>query len=54
VLGELGYRVTVAPDGRLGLKVLEQLPAVDLLFTDVGLPGGLTAGATCSSSTTTR
>jgi signal transduction histidine kinase len=41
MLGELGYRVTVAPDGKLALKVLEQLSGVDLLFTDVGLPDGM-------------
>jgi signal transduction histidine kinase len=41
ILGELGYRVTVAPDGKLALKVLEQLAGVDLLFTDVGLPDGM-------------
>jgi len=42
VLGQLGYRVTVAPDGRLALSVLDQLSGVDLLFTDLGLPGGMT------------
>jgi len=41
VLSELGYRVTVAPDGKLALKALEQLSGVDLLFTDVGLPDGM-------------
>ncbi len=42
VLSQLGYRVTVAPDGRFALNALEQLSSVDLLFTDVGLPGGMT------------
>jgi CheY-like chemotaxis protein len=41
VLAELGYRVAVAPDGKLALKLLEQQPGVDLLFTDVGLPDGM-------------
>jgi signal transduction histidine kinase len=41
VLTELGYRVAVAPDGKLALKLLEQQPGVDLLFTDVGLPDGM-------------
>jgi signal transduction histidine kinase len=42
ILGELGYRVAVASEGHLALKVLEKLSGVDLLFTDVGLPGGIT------------
>jgi len=41
-LQELGYNVTAAPDGVSALRVLEQLPRVDLLFTDVGLPNGIT------------
>jgi len=45
VLGELGYRVNVAPDGTLALRVLEELAGVDLLFTDVGLPGGFNGRA---------
>jgi signal transduction histidine kinase len=42
ILRQLGYRVTVAADGRFALNALEQLSGVDLLFTDVGLPGGMT------------
>src|SRR5665213_2719239 len=41
MLCELGYRVLEAHDGQAALRVLEAEPAVDLLFTDVGLPGGL-------------
>jgi PAS domain S-box-containing protein len=40
-LGELGYRVLAASDGPSALRLLEAEPAVSLLFTDVGLPGGL-------------
>lgn len=40
-LRELGYQVTVAPDAHVALKVLEKLAGVDLLFTDVGLPNGI-------------
>jgi CheY-like chemotaxis protein len=40
-LRELGYRVLQAPDGAAALRLLEQEPAVRLLFTDVGLPGGM-------------
>ena len=38
---ELGYGVVEASDGNAALGVLEKQPAVRLLFTDVGLPGGL-------------
>jgi len=41
-LGELGYRVLQAADGPSALRLLEQEPDVDLLFTDVVLPGGMT------------
>jgi CheY-like chemotaxis protein len=41
VLRELGYQVTVAEDGPRALQLLEQMPTVDLLFTDVGLPHGM-------------
>jgi CheY-like chemotaxis protein len=40
-LEELGYRVLEAEDGHVALKLLEREPGVRLLFTDVGLPGGL-------------
>lgn len=42
VLQELGYRTLEAVDGASGLKILESnVQDVDLLVTDVGLPGGL-------------
>jgi PAS domain S-box-containing protein len=41
-LRELGYRVIEAHDGPSALSLLERQPHVDLLFTDVVLPGGLT------------
>ena len=41
VLGDLGYRVLEAADGAGGLDVLRSPAALDLLVTDVGLPGGL-------------
>jgi signal transduction histidine kinase/CheY-like chemotaxis protein len=40
-LKELGYRVHEAEDGPSAVRVLEALPRVDLLVTDLGLPGGL-------------
>ncbi|MES2902760.1 MAG: ATP-binding protein [Pseudomonadota bacterium] len=39
VLGELGYRALEAEDGAAGLALLESAPRVDLLVTDIGLPG---------------
>jgi CheY-like chemotaxis protein len=41
ILRELGYRVIAAPDGPSALRALEANTDVRLLFTDVGLPGGL-------------
>lgn len=40
-LNELGYRVLEAGDGRAALQVLREAEHVDLLVSDVGLPGGL-------------
>jgi CheY-like chemotaxis protein len=39
VLKDLGYRAIEANDGPSGLKILETDLRVDLLVTDVGLPG---------------
>jgi PAS domain S-box-containing protein len=41
VLDELGYSAIEAADGVSGLKVLRSDVRIDLLITDVGLPGGL-------------
>ena len=41
VLSDLGYAVLEAGDGRSGLKILESGTRIDLLLTDVGLPGGM-------------
>ncbi len=41
VLEELGYVALEAEDGKGGLKILESDRRIDLLITDVGLPGGL-------------
>jgi len=40
-LRDLGYRVLEAGDGRAALRLLREVPRVDLLVSDVGLPGGL-------------
>jgi CheY-like chemotaxis protein len=39
VLQDLGYRALEASDGPAGLKILQSRQHVDLLVTDVGLPG---------------
>ncbi len=39
VLHELGYETLQAPDGLSGLRVLQSLARIDLLVTDIGLPG---------------
>ncbi len=41
VLEDLGYTAITAADGVAGLKVLRSDARVDLLVTDVGLPGGM-------------
>ena len=41
VLEEAGYRVLAAGDGAAGLRLLEGGARIDLLVTDVGLPGGM-------------
>lgn len=40
-LAELGYACLEAADGAAGLRILQSNANVDLLITDVGLPGGL-------------
>ena len=41
-LRELGYRVIAARNGAEGLAAAGALSRIRLLFTDVGLPGGMT------------
>jgi PAS domain S-box-containing protein len=41
ILRELGYSVLAAPNGKAALGVLARHPEIRLLFTDVGLPGGM-------------
>lgn len=40
-LGGLGYHVLQAGDGKTALALLKQEPTIDLIFTDVVLPGGV-------------
>ena len=41
VLTELGYQTIEAKDGAAGLRVVQSTARIDLLITDVGLPGAL-------------
>jgi PAS domain S-box-containing protein len=41
MVGDLGYSVLSAPDGASALRLLDSNRGVILLFTDVGLPGGM-------------
>ncbi|MBD3837007.1 GAF domain-containing protein [Brevundimonas sp.] len=40
-LGEAGYHVIEAPDGPAALEILQSGRRIDLLISDVGLPGGM-------------
>jgi PAS domain S-box-containing protein len=54
-LRELGYRVLEAHDGPSALRLLErQEGSVDLLFTDVVLPGGMTGAVLAAQARTMK
>ncbi|MEQ1490948.1 MAG: ATP-binding protein, partial [Terricaulis sp.] len=42
ILSTLGYRVIVANDGPSALEIMQRDDTVELLFTDVVMPGGMT------------
>ncbi|MDX1482918.1 MAG: ABC transporter substrate-binding protein [Alphaproteobacteria bacterium] len=44
LLTALGYGIVEAADGHSALRALEKAPRVNLLFTDVVLPGGMNGG----------
>jgi len=54
VLEEAGYRVLEASDGATGLKILQSERHVDLLITDVGLPGGFNGRQVADAARQTR
>ncbi len=54
VLQEAGYRVLEAADGPAGLKILQSDARVDLLITDVGLPGGFNGRQVADHARQTR
>jgi DNA-binding response OmpR family regulator len=45
VLKDLGYRVLEAPDAMEAFRLILDRGGIDLLFTDVGLPGGVNGHA---------
>ncbi len=53
-LSDLGYHVLEAIDGASGLALLDATPEVDLLITDVGLPGGLNGRQVADAARTHR
>jgi CheY-like chemotaxis protein len=54
VLDEAGYRTLEAGDGPSGLKILQSDARIDLLVTDVGLPGGMNGRQVAGAARTTR
>ncbi len=54
VLEELGYSAIEAADGVSGLKVLQSDARIDLLITDVGLPGGMNGRQMADAARVTR
>jgi len=39
LLRSLGYAVTSAPDGMEAMRIIEEQPTIDLVFTDIVMPG---------------
>ncbi len=54
VLEELGYVAFEAADGLAGMKVLQSAARIDLLITDVGLPGGMNGRQLAEAGRTSR
>jgi PAS domain S-box-containing protein len=54
VVEQLGYSAIEAADGVSGLKVLESDVSIDLLITDVGLPGGVNGRQMADAARQTR
>lgn len=54
VLEEAGYTILEAADGPTGLKILRSDVRIDLLITDVGLPGGMNGRQVADAARATR
>jgi CheY-like chemotaxis protein len=54
VLTEAGYRVVEAQDGPSGMRIVQSGQRLDLLITDVGLPGGMNGRQIADAARTDR
>ncbi|MDM0109534.1 PAS domain S-box protein [Variovorax sp. J22R24] len=54
VLEQAGYRVIQADEGARGLRLLQSAARIDLLITDVGLPGGMNGRQVADAARVTR
>jgi CheY-like chemotaxis protein len=54
ILTEIGYEVLQVENAAAGLKILESNIPVDLLVTDVGLPGGMNGRQLADAALITR
>ena len=54
MIADLGYRVVHAGDGPSALTLLQREPSVRLLFTDIGLPGGMNGRQLADSAVQVR
>lgn len=53
-LRDLGYQVLAAPDGHTALRMLAREAGIQMLFTDVGLPGGMNGPQLTEAARQTR
>jgi PAS domain S-box-containing protein len=54
VLQDLGYVAIEAPDAAIGLSILQSPARIDLLVSDVGLPGGMNGRQMADAARATR
>ncbi len=54
VLEESGYTVVSAGDGASAMQIIRSDPRIDLLITDVGLPGGMNGRQVADAARKTR
>ncbi len=54
VLEEFGYHAIEAADGSSGLRIMQSDARIDLLVTDVGLPGGMNGRQMADAGRVTR
>jgi len=54
ILSEAGFNILEAQDGPSGLRLLESNARIDLLITDVGLPGGMNGRQVADAARSSR